>query len=89
MAVQKRARLLHDEFDAKLMAEANRNLHTLTIPTALFLPSTLHAGFFGMNLKAMPYAESDMGFWWAIGPSVVSSAATYALIPYLRACRRN
>jgi len=89
VALVERARLVHDEIDAMLMAETNRSLHTLTILTTLFLPPTVLAGFFGMNLKAMPFADDAMGFWWAVLMSMLSSAATYALIRHLRKARRR
>ncbi len=80
VSATERARLVHDEVDARLTAETNRNLQTLTLVTILFLPPTLLAGLFGMNLKALPFAESDIGFWWAIVVSIASSAITYWLI---------
>jgi len=84
IGLQERSRLLHDEIDAKLMAETNRNLHTLTIVTILFLPPTLVTGIFGMNLKGLPFTDSEVGFWWAVLMSLVGAAATYALIRRLR-----
>ena len=32
------------------------------VVTVLFLPPTLIAGFFGMKLKGLPFAESEAGF---------------------------
>jgi zinc transporter len=42
--LHERARLLLDEFDAKMMAVTNRRLFTLSILTACLLPPTLVTG---------------------------------------------
>lgn len=79
--MEARARFFHDEIDAKLTAETNRQLYTLSALTAAFLPPTLVAGLFGMNLDGIPFTGSWWGFLAALGLSVVSSAA---VILYLR-----
>jgi zinc transporter len=89
VVVQERARLMHDEIDAKLARETNRHLHTLTILTTLFLPPTLLTGMWGMNLKPVPFAENEAGFWWAVLLCIASSTATYLLIRYLGKPRRR
>ncbi len=79
--METRARFFHDEIDAKLTAETNRQLYTLSALTAAFLPPTLVAGLFGMNLDGIPFTGSPWGFIAAVGLSAVSSAA---VILYLR-----
>ena len=44
--------------------------------TAVFLPPTLIAGLFGMNLGGAPFMASPLGFWLAVGVTVLSSVAT-------------
>ena len=73
--VQDRARLMQDEINAKIAAETNRQLFTLSILTALFVPATLMTGLFGMNVKDLPFTESDSGFWWALATGVAASLA--------------
>ncbi len=73
--LESRARFFHDEIDAKLSAETNRQLYILSALTAGFLPPTLVAGLFGMNLPDMPWAQSPHGFWIAVGLCLMSSAA--------------
>ncbi|MBN8945131.1 MAG: transporter [Rhizobiales bacterium] len=83
VAMRERARLLQDEVSAKLVAETNRNLDTLTILGALFLPPTLISGIFGMNTKDLPLAETNHGSLWALGLMALSSAAVYGLFRWI------
>lgn len=84
---QDRARLLQDEVSAFLANETNRQLYVLSMLTALFLPATLVTGFFGMNTKGLPFAEDDLGFWYAFGVAAIAAAATYVIL--LRVLRRR
>jgi zinc transporter len=72
--MEQRARFFHDEIDAKLAAETNRQLYRLSVITAAFLPPTLVAGLFGMNVKGIPWSESDFGFVLALVTGLLSSA---------------
>ena len=78
--MEARARFFHDEIDAKLASETNRQLYILSALTAAFLPPTLVAGLFGMNLPGMPWSGSDGGFWLAIGLCLFSSAAVWLFL---------
>jgi zinc transporter len=82
-SIEARARLFHDEIDAKLASETNRQLYRLSALTALFLPPALVAGVFGMNLPGMPWTGSPWGFWLASGAAVASSAAVWFFLRYL------
>jgi zinc transporter len=73
--LEQRARFFHDEIDAKLAAETNRQLFILSALTAGFLPPALVAGLFGMNLQGIPWADHPFGFYIAVALSVASSAA--------------
>ncbi len=74
-SLERRARFFHDEIDAKLAAETNRQLYILSALTALFLPPTLVAGLFGMNVKGIPWADAANGFWPALALCALSSVA--------------
>lgn len=80
VAIQERARLLHDEVAAKLAAETNRHLYALSVITALFLPPTLIAGLFGMNTQGLPFTSSTVGFWWALTLGIVAAAGVYTAL---------
>ncbi|HTT97554.1 MAG TPA: CorA family divalent cation transporter [Rhizomicrobium sp.] len=79
-ALTERARLLFEEMDARISANANRSLQTLTILSTLLLPPTFIAGAFGMNVPAIPWANDHGGFWWAIGLCTVVVAASWAAL---------
>lgn len=75
--IRDRSRLLQEELGARMAEQTNRHLRLLSVVTALFLPPTLIAGLFGMNLDGLPFSASHAGFWWAIGLTGGSSAATF------------
>ena len=56
--MESRARFFHNEIDAKLTAETNRQLFTLSALAAAFLPPALVAGMFGMNVEGIPFTGS-------------------------------
>jgi zinc transporter len=70
-ALSERARLLYEEMDTRIAAQANRSLQALTVFSTLLLPPTFIAGAFGMNLPSIPWANTHGGFWWAVGLCVV------------------
>jgi len=82
-ALQDRARLLQDEISAKTDSAINGNLRILSVMTALFLPPTLIAGLFGMNVKDLPFVETPGGFWYVIGLCILSSLSAYILMKKL------
>jgi zinc transporter len=81
--IEQRARLFHDEIDAKLAAETNRQLYRLSVLSALFLPPTLIAGLFCMNLEGVPWTGTLGGFWLGTGICLISSAITWLVLRYL------
>lgn len=81
--IEQRARLFHDEIDAKLASETNRQLYRLSVLTALFLPPTLVGGLFGMNLESIPWSGIEGGFWFAMIAAVLSSAGTWLFLRHL------
>jgi zinc transporter len=85
-AMEARARFFHDEIDAKLTAETNRQLFTLSALTAAFLPPALVAGMFGMNVEGIPFTGTPWGFWAATGLCALSSGA---VILYLKLMDRG
>lgn len=49
---------IRDIYQSKISAAQNRVIHLLTIVTAIFMPLTLIAGWYGMNFNNMP----ELGF---------------------------
>ncbi len=81
--IEQRARLFHDEIDAKLAAETNRQLYRLSVLTALFLPPALITGLFGMNLEDVPWGGVRDGFWLGATLAVLSSIIVWLFLRYL------
>lgn len=81
--IEHRARLFHDEIDAKLASETNRQLYRLSVLTALFLPPALVTGLFGMNLEDIPFSSIHGSFWIGAAIALLSSVATWLFLRYL------
>jgi len=79
-AIQERARIIQEEAAAKSAAHMNRQLQTLSVLTALFMPATLVTGLFGMNTKGLPFDGSETGFWWAAVVGAIGSGAVYLVL---------
>jgi zinc transporter len=83
MAMLERARLLQDEIATNIAAATNRNLHALSILTALLLPPSLVFGAFGMNVGGLPLAQTQLGFLVASTLGLFSAGFVYALLRLL------
>lgn len=62
VSLQERARLLHEEIEAKINSATNRSMRALTIMSTLLIPPTLIVGAFGMNLPGIPFDHDKGGF---------------------------
>jgi Mg2+ and Co2+ transporter CorA len=82
-AIQERARIIQEEATAKSAAHMNRQLQTLSVLTALFMPATLVTGLFGMNTHGLPFDAQDTGFWWAAGVGALGSGVVYLVLRHL------
>lgn len=69
-----------DELRAQVAEETNRNLYVLTIFSVVFLPATLLAGFWGMNVGGIPMGESGEGFWEVTGLVALVIALNLAIL---------
>ena len=78
--VRDRATALQEEATFAVAEETNRHLHFLSIVTALFLPATLVTGVFGMNVKDLPFLETDGGFLWTVVLMVGAVGAIYLVL---------
>ncbi|PJI55836.1 magnesium transporter CorA [Methylobacterium radiotolerans] len=75
-----RSRLMQEELSSYLAQASNRQLYTLSVLTALFLPPTLVTGLFGMNTKGLPLTENDSGSYVAIAIACISALVAFVLI---------
>lgn len=88
--LSERARLMQDEIAGRTATEANRQLFTLSVLTALFLPPTLVTGVFGMNTKGLFLGDFEEGSLIALGIGALSALAVYGIIRRLGlVMRRN
>jgi magnesium transporter len=69
--------LLNNTFDVYLSSVANRTnqvMKVLTILSTVALPALVISGIYGMNLKGLPFLESDHGTEIVVGAMVASTA---------------
>jgi zinc transporter len=71
-------KFLLEELRAQVEEETNRNLYILTMVSATFLPATLIAGIWGMNVGGIPFSNSPKGFW-AVGGLILAAFAFVAI----------
>ncbi|WP_407526423.1 CorA family divalent cation transporter [Methylobacterium oryzisoli] len=83
VVLAERSRLMQEELASYVNQQANRQLYTLSVMTALFLPPTLVTGLFGMNTRGLPLAETEGGSGIAIGLALLSAVAAFAAIRLL------
>jgi zinc transporter len=81
-AVRERAHLLQEEAMAKTADQTNRHLQVLAIVATVFLPATLIAGIFGMNVKGLPLTANANGFLWSMALLIGASALVYWLLKW-------
>jgi zinc transporter len=79
VSLRDRAQLLQEEVTIKTAEQTNRNLHVLAIVTTVFLPASLIAGIFGMNVGGVPLTQDRHGFLW----SMVILAGASAIVLWL------
>ena len=80
IALRDRAHLLQEEVTLKMAEQTNRHLEVLAIVATVFLPATLVAGVFGMNVKGLPLTENGYGFILSIGLIIGISAVVFWLL---------
>jgi zinc transporter len=80
VALRDRSHLLQEEITLKTAEQTNRNLQVLSIVTTVFLPATLVAGIFGMNVEGLPLTYHESGFLWAMAILIAASALVYWLL---------
>ncbi len=65
-ALRHRSHLLQEEVSLRMADQTNRNLQVLAIVTTVFLPASLIAAIFGMNVGGLPFAADHSGFGWVL-----------------------
>jgi zinc transporter len=70
---------LLEELRAQVEEETNRNLYILTMFSVIFLPATLTASIWGMNVGGIPFSGSPNGFW-VVGGLIAGVFALVAIV---------
>ncbi len=84
IAMRERAHMLQEEVALKIAEDTNRSLYLLTIITTFFLPASLVAGIFGMNVKNLPFTDINSGFFWSMAILVGSSLLILLIMQRMR-----
>ena len=77
---------LLEELRAQVEEQTNRNVYILTMLSAIFLPATLIAGIWGMNVGGIPFSGSPNGFW-VVGGLIAAFFAMFAIVLFRFALR--
>jgi zinc transporter len=77
VALRERAHLLQEEVMLRTADDTNRHLQVLAIVATVFLPATLIAGVFGMNVKGLPLTDNPLGFVWSMALLIGTSALVF------------
>jgi zinc transporter len=72
---------LLEEVRAQVEEETNRNLYILTMFSVIFLPATLIASIWGMNVGGIPFSGGPNGFWMVVG-LIATLFALVAIVVY-------
>jgi zinc transporter len=70
---------LLEELRAQVGEETNRNLYILTMFSVIFLPATLTASIWGMNVGGIPFGDSPNGFW-IVGGLIAAFFSSFAVV---------
>lgn len=62
-----RAMIMNDEIRNTLSERLSRNMYTISIFTAIFMPITFLTGLLGINVAGIPGAENPATFWIFLG----------------------
>jgi len=58
---------IHSHYQLILQKKGNKNLNTLTVVQAIFVPNTILAGIYGMNFGFMPELDWKYSYFVVLG----------------------
>ena len=70
-AIRERAQIVKDEIANILADRLNKNLYTLSVIAAIFLPLGFLTGLWGVNVAGIPGGETPNAFWIFTGVLIV------------------
>jgi zinc transporter len=71
---------LLEEFRAQIEEATSRSLYILTMISAIFLPATLIAGIWGMNVGGIPFGDNPNGFYVVGGLNAAAVALVASIL---------
>ncbi|MCJ9428344.1 zinc transporter ZntB [Kordiimonas marina] len=80
-AARERLQFSQEQLVAESSDRLNRNMYTLSIVAAIFLPLSFLTGLLGINVGGMPGANDASAFWWVTAGCV---SVAVALLLYFR-----
>ena len=87
--MRQRAALLHEEMNARLAEQTNRNTLVMSVVSVIMLPMTFITGYFGMNTSSLPFAgEGSVGGTWNATFLIVMVGVVTAFLTWLMLRRR-
>jgi zinc transporter len=82
--IRDRTTILHEDLTAQIAERISRTSNRLTAIAAIFLPPSLLAGMFGMNLQGIPGSQHYLSFAGVVGILAVVMALEYWLLRRLK-----
>lgn len=81
---RERAAIMQEELRTMLSDQLNRNIYTLSIISAIFLPLHFVAGVLGMNVNGIPYSHHPDAFFFVLGLMSVAVGIQIMIFKRLR-----
>lgn len=83
-AIRERAQIVKDELSNVMADKMNKNMYTLSVVAAIFLPLSFLTGLLGINVGGMPGAGNDGAFWIVCGICVTFMVVTATIFKRLK-----
>src|SRR3546814_10639770 len=83
-AVRERSALLHEQLTDLRTEQIDQRSLIVALIALIFLPLTVVAGLFGMNVEGIPIRSDGMAFWWIAIGSCVFGAALWLIVRWRR-----
>lgn len=83
-AIRERAQIVKDELANALADRMNRNLYTLSLIAAIFLPLGFLTGLLGINVGGIPGTDATSAFWIFSGILVAVGGAQLLVFRWMR-----
>lgn len=76
--------VFHEELQSKMSISMTKTMYMISIVMVIFTPLTMLTGLLGINVRGIPYAESQYAFWGVCAVMVMISTILFFLMKRLR-----